>query len=90
MFRVGDLVRLSADGKESYMDSRYNPHDQVGIVEEYVGIVEEYNARGFVSKKRMPYDVRWLSGGTNIYREVDLELVGPPISLEQMLKECLE
>jgi hypothetical protein len=62
MFRVGDLVRLSADGRESYMDSGCNPHNEVGIV-------EENNARGSESKKRMPYDVRWLSGGTNIYRE---------------------
>lgn len=83
MFRVGDLVRLSADGRDRYMDSSYNPHDEVGIV-------EENNVRGFASKKRMPYDVRWLSGGTNIYHEGDLMLVGPPNSLEQMLKECLE
>ena len=26
----------------------------------------------------------------NIYRERDLELAGPPISLEQMLRQCLE
>jgi hypothetical protein len=83
VFKEGDRVRLSKVGRKHYKDTPYNPHNEIGTV-------EENNDRfGFGSKERMPYDVRWPSGIGNIYREVDLELAHPSISLEQMLKECL-
>jgi hypothetical protein len=83
MFREGDRVRLSKVGREHYKDTPYNPHNEIGTV-------EENNDRfGFGSKERMPYDVRWPSGLRNIYREVDLEHIIPEIPLEQLLKECL-
>jgi hypothetical protein len=78
MFRVGDLVRLSARGKEKYRDEPYNPHNEVGVVEESHALIVY-----------MAYEVRWSNFG-NIYREVDLELALPSISLEEMLKGCLE
>lgn len=78
MFRVGDLVRLSAIGRKTYKDSFDNPWHEVGVIEENEG--PEYS---------MPYYVRWQKAG-NCYRKEDLELAYPPISLEQMLKECLE
>ena len=78
MFKEGDRVRLSKVGRERYKDTPYNPHNEVGVVEESLDRV------GF-----MPYTVRWPSGLGNIYREVDLELAHPAVSLEEMLKECL-
>ena len=81
MFRVGDQVKLSAMGIKKYKDTPYNPHNGIGIV-------EDYSYSGLFDF--MPYDVRWPSGKLNKYREEDLELAGPPLSLEQMLKECLE
>ena len=80
MFRVGDQVKLSAIGRKKYADTPYNPHNGIGIVEDNIHFLQE----------GMPYDVRWLSGEMNIYRERDLELVRTVTSLEQMLKECLE
>jgi hypothetical protein len=77
MFKEGDRVRLSARGRKKYTDTPYNPHNQVGVVE------ESHNPMDY-----MPYEVRWSCFG-NIYREEDLELVYPSISLEEMLKECL-
>ncbi len=77
MFKEGDQVRLSAKGRKKYKDTPYNPHNKVGVVEE-----------SHVSTDYMPYEVRWL-GFVNTYREEDLELVHPSISLEEMLKECL-
>jgi hypothetical protein len=80
VFKEGDRVRLSKVGRKHYKDTPYNPHNEIGTV-------EENNDLG--SKERMPYDVRWPSGIRNIYREVDLELAHPAVSLEEMLKECL-
>ena len=83
MFRVGDQVKLSAIGRETYVDTPDNPHNEIGIVEDKI----HYRRDG------MPYNVRWPSGDWNIYCKRDLELAGPPscsqLSLEQMLKECL-
>ena len=83
MFKEGDRVRLSKVGRKHYKDTPYNPHNEIGTVE------EDNDRFGFGSKERMPYDVRWPSGFGNIYREEDLELARPSISLEQMLKDCL-
>jgi hypothetical protein len=80
MFRVGDQVKLSAMGRGRYADTPYNPHNEIGIVEDNIHFPRE----------GMSYNVRWPSGEVNIYRRRDLELVHPVTSLEQMLKECLE
>ena len=79
MFRVGDQVKLSAFGRKTYKDSFCNPWHEVGFIEENKG-------PGY----SMPYYVRWQKTG-NCYRRVDLVLaMTTAISLEQMLKECLE
>jgi len=78
MFKEGDRVRLSKVGRERYKDTPYNPHNEVGVVEESHNPMDYY----------MPCNVRWLRFG-NIYREEELELAHPSISLEEMLKECL-
>lgn len=78
MFRVGDSVRLSAIGRKTYPNNFHdNPHEEVGVV--------EGDSLGY----SMPYSVSW-PAGYNCYRKEDLELAYPTISLEQMLKECLE
>jgi hypothetical protein len=77
MFKEGDRVRLSARGRKKYIDTSWNPHNEVGIVEESHARIDY-----------MPYTVIW-PNGENIYREEDLELARPSISLEEMLKECL-
>ena len=81
MFRVGDQVKLSEMGRKKYKDTPYNPHNGIGIVKDNISSL----IRGSVR-----YDVRWLSGEWNVYCKKDLELAYPPISLAQMLKECLE
>jgi hypothetical protein len=78
MFKEGDRVRLSAMGRKKYRDTLYNPHNEVGVVE------ENYNPMDYY----MSCNVRWLLFW-KYYREEELELAHPSISLEEMLKECL-
>jgi hypothetical protein len=53
MFRVGDLVRLSEEGKRVYHHRSDNPHDEVGIV---------FSVNHNFSDTFFRYKVRWSSG----------------------------
>lgn len=63
MFKLGDRVRMSCKGKETYPDSAYNPHSLIGKV------IETRNDTLF------PYRVQWENLKVVVYREHELELV---------------
>lgn len=58
MFKVGDLVELSVEGRREYEDMANNPHGQVGVIVE-------------VRQEEFPYIVEWEEDG-NVYRTEDL------------------
>lgn len=63
--KEGDIVRLSKDGKDTYDDARYNPHDSLGVV-------TSYKAHDWTGHK---ITVKWDTGEKNTYKPEDLELV---------------
>lgn len=62
---IGTRVRLSEVGMDRYLDSQYNPHDEVGKVFD--------NDNDF--ENGMCYRVKWSGGETNCYYRSDLKVL---------------
>lgn len=63
-FKIGDVVRLSADGKQKWPHEPYNPHDAIGRV---IGFYNDGDG--------LDIRVKWNSDKTNAYAPLHLELV---------------
>jgi len=66
MIAVGRAVRMSAKGKKEYTDGRWNPHDELGVVER----VQKDDGHTYI--------VLWPRKNVkNCYRKDEIELVCP-------------
>ena len=78
-FQVGDRVRLSQLGKNTYTDTDTNPFDVEGVIrkdrEADDALKRDPLYYIFVEGMGMRWEVNWPNGTSNSYADEDLDIV---------------